>query len=406
MTGLHKKTQPDFKKILTATLIGLLLLFWVWMLIDLALNPTAGHANGSGAIFRWLSALTGIGTVVTALFILRRTTQTRIGTLLLLWGIGATGWSLRADWVSVQAGVAANSLFAFIFFCISIPAALLLLFIFPDGKPYPRWLDRWLPLLTGILAVSGLFYLFGLDPQYVQGNLPNPFLIPALAGTGMLIFIATFFITMTIALVTLILRYRHGEEKARMQIRWMAWLLGVGILLSYLKEIFVPQNNITISVVGWIFWQSFVTIGIGVAILRHRLWDIDFFIRKTLVYGVLTVLLGLIYFGLVTVLQNLLAGISNQQSPLAIVISTLAIAALFNPLRTRLQAFLDRRFYRSKYNAEQALNSFAQFSRTETDIAALTGELANVTENTLQPAFTSIWMKDEARRVRAEGREA
>ncbi len=143
---------------------------------------------------------------------------------------------------------------------------------------------------------------------------------------------------------------------------------------------------------------AILPVTIGVAILRYRLWDIDVVIRKTLVYAVLTALLALVYLGGVILLQRLFGSVTGvEQSPLAVVVSTLVIAALFVPLRRRIQNGIDRRFYREKYNAQQALAQFSQTARNETNVDALNGELVRIVQETMQPERVSIWMRETKR---------
>ncbi len=390
--------RRDANRILGNLVLGLLLVFWLWMLFDLIAHPVSAGPNAGGPVFRWLSALAGIITVLTALFVMRRVPDNLVGPLLLLWGVGASGWSLRSEWANVQVGTLATTAFGVVFFCISCPAAILLLLLFPDGKPYPSRLARWLPPLTGLLVVAGMFYMFGFYAPDSPGNIPNPLYIPALRGAGQMVYLAAFLVGMVIALVTLALRYRSGDERLRLQIRWLAWLLGVGILLGVIpfERLIGQPVALWFVLFTFIFWQSFLAVGIGVAVLRHNLWDVDVVIRKTLVYSVLTALLALVYFGSVVLLQALfgrLAGV--EQSTLAVVVSTLVIAALFTPLRRRVQDTIDRRFFRKKYNAQQVLAQFAQTARDETDLDALLAELARVVDETLQPEHVSIWLRKQ-----------
>jgi hypothetical protein len=140
-----------------------------------------------------------------------------------------------------------------------------------------------------------------------------------------------------------------------------------------------------------------IPISIGIAILRYRLYDIDTLINRTLVYGSLTVLLAVVYFGGVTATEALFQTLTGQQKlpQLAVVVSTLVIAALFNPLRLRIQAFTDRRFYRSKYDAAKTLESFSAKLRDETDLDALSNDLVGVVRETMQPAHVTLWLQPD-----------
>jgi hypothetical protein len=149
--------------------------------------------------------------------------------------------------------------------------------------------------------------------------------------------------------------------------------------------------DLLLNVVGYLT----LPVTIGISILRYRLFDIDLLIRRTLQYSLLSGLLALTYFGSITVLQRLF--FANQQSEISIVLSTLAIAALFFPLRNRVQEFIDKRFYRKKYDAQKVLAEFAATCRDETDLDKLTARLAEVIDETLQPEKVSVWIKDDTK---------
>jgi hypothetical protein len=181
----------------------------------------------------------------------------------------------------------------------------------------------------------------------------------------------------------------------RAQLRWLGLGLGLGLGLPFAIMLIVvtiygemPEGSLDFLL--WFF--LLVPISLGIAITRYRLFDIDVIIRKTLMYAVLTGALGLLYFGLVTLLQSLSASVFGRQSPVITVLSTLAILTLFNPLRRRIQDFIDRRFYRKKYDAEKALEQFAMAARNETDIQCLNEALLEVVQETVQPESVSLWL--------------
>ncbi|MDX1418267.1 MAG: hypothetical protein R3293_28965, partial [Candidatus Promineifilaceae bacterium] len=139
---------------------------------------------------------------------------------------------------------------------------------------------------------------------------------------------------------------------------------------------------------------ALIPLSIALAILKYRLWDISFVVRRTLVYGLLSIVLALIYFGSVIVLQRLFSAVSRQQSPIVIVVSTLIIAGLFSPLRGKIQEMIDRRFDRQKYDAALALDRFAKIARDEVDLNRLSAELINVVQEAIQPEHASLWLAD------------
>jgi hypothetical protein len=159
----------------------------------------------------------------------------------------------------------------------------------------------------------------------------------------------------------------------------------------------LPESPATVWIwpVLFLAGASTIPVAVGIAILRYRLYDIDLIINRTLVYGSLTVLLAAAYVGSVVGLQAALRVLSGQESTLAVVASTLVIAALFNPLRRRIQSFVDRRFYRRKYDAARTLEGFSTKLRDETDLDALNDELVRVVRETMQPAHAGLWLRPE-----------
>jgi hypothetical protein len=204
-----------------------------------------------------------------------------------------------------------------------------------------------------------------------------------------------------------ILRYRQNSTLlGRQQTKWI--LLGIFLLILGFPIWFLAFGGIVpvtaglprllVSMGGWltnILIILALPVTMAIAITRYRLWDINLVIRRTLQYGLLTGLLALIYFGSVILLQSLTKNLFGEQSPLVIVLSTLAIAALFNPLRTRIQDFIDRRFFRRKYNAEQAMAQFAATARDEVDMDKVTHALLEVVEDSMQPEVVSLWLKSD-----------
>jgi hypothetical protein len=177
--------------------------------------------------------------------------------------------------------------------------------------------------------------------------------------------------------------------------KWLLLTVGIPIALFLILSLYEEVSGNEPANFIWGAVYLMIPIGLGISLLRYKMFDVDTVIRKTAVYTILTVLLALVYFGLVIVLQRLLLPMTGDATPV-VVLSTLLIAALFMPLRRRVQAFIDRRFYRRKYDAEQVLARFAAAARDETDLDALTAELVRVIEETMQPERVSIWLREPA----------
>jgi hypothetical protein len=271
---------------------------------------------------------------------------------------------------------------------VSVPTFFLL---FPSGRFVPRW-TRWSML---IFVLYEVWYVF--QPNADLGQL---------AAVGSLVFAA-----LILGLVGLqIYRYhRISTVRERQQTKWvvfgLALALGgfalflISVNLFHLRELnssALARVLLPITVTYGLL--LFIPISIAFAILRSRLYDIDTLINKALVYGLLTGLLAAVYAGLILGLQALVRGLTNQDSNVAIVISTLAIAALFQPLRRLLQNFIDRRFYRRKYDAVRTLEAFSASLRHEVDLATLSEHLVGVVQETMQPTHASLWLRQPSRR--------
>jgi len=283
-----------------------------------------------------------------------------------------------------------------LFYLLSALATLsfvLLLYLFPDGRFVPGWL-RWPALLFAVLAL--------IDPlvRVVVGETAT--------GQLSLVLMLTMLGALILGIAGQIYRYRRvSTSLERQQTKWVIGGL-TGMILaifvySYVYELApappgrarLITNVFTYS--GLFVLLTLFPITLMFSILRYRLWDIDLIIRRTAVYGLLTGALALIYFGSVVVMQNIAQGLTGRagDSPLIIVASTLLIAALFQPLRRRLQDAIDRRFFRRKYDAAQTLAAFAQSARDEVELEALSGELVRVVQETMQPERVTLWLVRE-----------
>jgi hypothetical protein len=269
---------------------------------------------------------------------------------------------------------------------------------FPTGRLLSR---RWRPVLlitlVGIIGqalAQGLLDLFDEIPELEKTGM-EPILMRANELMGFILIIA-----IICSILSLIIRFVRSRGDERTQMKWLVYTAVMSISLMLLMSFTLGEDSLLLGIFSSAI-PIYLTIAIGIAILRHQLFDIDLIIRRTLQYSLLTGMLALVYFGSVVILQSLAENLTGEQSPLVIVLSTLAIAALFNPLRTRVQDFIDRRFYRKKYDAEKALAQFAITARDEVELGQLTSALLGIVEETMQPEQVSLWVIPERRKPRA-----
>ena len=281
---------------------------------------------------------------------------------------------------------------------------LFLLPLFPNGRLLS---PRWRPLLWGTVGFVVLFtlvsWLSSVSVDFRLASVRNPLGLELevvdLLGEAMYLVLPLLLVPSGAAAIV---RFRRSRGDERQQLKWFAYAVALMVVLfgSWLSLAiagFVPSNALiwTVPLIG-------LPIAVGIAVLRYHLYDIDLVINRTLVYGALSVTLAAVYFGGVVGLQYVFRTLTGSASQLAVVASTLAIAALFIPLRRRIQDFMDRRFYRKKYDAAKTLGTFSAKLRDETDLDALNEELVAAIRETIQPEHVSLWFREPNDRKRAE----
>jgi hypothetical protein len=281
-----------------------------------------------------------------------------------------------------------------------------LILLFPDGRlPSRRWrLLAWLSGVVIVLMSAGNALTPG--PMEDLPGIRNPFGLEgypwiADATEGIILL---FPVCILASALSLVVRFFRSGGEEREQIKWLAFAASiVGLVSSFLiPTILVPEA----AGGTHLLWENLledamilsfagIPVAVGTAILRYRLYEIDIIINRTLVYGSLTATLIALYFGGIVLLQRVFVALTGQKSTLAVVTSTLIIAALFNPLRRSIQSFIDRHFYRRKYDARKTLEAFSAKPRDEADLEALNKELVGMVRNTMQPAHVSLWLRPE-----------
>jgi hypothetical protein len=319
----------------------------------------------------------------------------------LSWGVAHftseyAAYALLAAPGSLPAGEAT----AWIYSWVWVPGLGLIVFLpllFPSGRlPSPRW--RPIAWLSVLLAGAGAIMASFSPGPGVGFSIRNPFGIESLPNLNEQLQ-ALMFALIFVASVSLVVRLHHARGVERQQIKWVAYAGALGGGAS------LPTYTVLEAVdLRWLHLVGYVPalVGIvgvptavGIAITRYRLYEIDLLINRTLVYGTLTVTLIALYFCGIVVSQRAFVLLTGEKSTLAVVASTLLIAALFTPFRRLIQGFIDRRFYRSKYDARKALEALSAQLRNETDLEALSDNLVGVVRETMQPAHVSLWLRPE-----------
>ena len=283
-----------------------------------------------------------------------------------------------------------------------------ILLLFPSGRfPSRRWRTvGWVIVLSSLASLLSSSFIPWPEGAAV-GPFENPFvLIEGPLATTIADYwavpLTVVFIAIIASAVSVLRRLRRAKGEERQQLKWFtlgASFVGLLMLINVIYASILVLGEVPEFVPQWV-WDvanqaAYVALfgGIAVAILKYRLYDVDLVIRRTLVYGILTAVLVLIYFGTILSLQSALLILTERsQSEMTTVLSTLAIASLFNPLRTRIQGFIDRRFYRSKYDAQRTLVLFGKTLRSAVELDVLTDDLVQIVRETLQPEHVSLWL--------------
>lgn len=344
--------------------------------------------------------------VLIALLVLRHTHRNVTGLFLLMYAVAVMQSTLRtASPLQLLSNVINGAWLGL----------WLLPLYFPDGTAYPKRFQRWIRAHSVVTAVLfGLAFTFEPTAEVILPNgplvrVPSPLTVPALHSVApILSFLQglTWISSVLLIIPSLLLRYRASRGLVRQQLKLFVWafvmLVGLFIMLLPFFETssleaarrFGPFTPIFVLYEAVIFPAAPFAV-VGYAVLRHRLYDIDVIIRRTAAYSVVTALLGAVYLGVVTLLQELFSRLVGSESPLAIVISTLTIAALFTPLRNRVQQTVDRVFYRRKYDAKTIIDQFGESLRDEMDVEHIQDALFDVVMETMQPEYVGLWLKSE-----------
>ena len=361
-------------------------LFWVLSVIYVTVGALIVSRRPENPV-GWILFGTGFVGISLGIFAQNYATYALMATDVSLPGWKYAGWV--SDWPSLP---------------IFTLATTLLLLLFPTGRLSSRWwrIVVWMAVSGSVMVALG--DALAPRPLDTLSSVENPVGIGGVAGRLAVasdkIGIYLSLTSVLLAAASLILRLVRARGEERQQLKWFAF--AAVMLIGGFSAAFSLQYSSRINEIGWFvgfLGFFFFPIAVGISILRYHLYDIDVIINRTLVYGALTVMLAAVYFGSVAGLQRLLSPLTGESNQLATVASTLLIAALFTPLRRRIQEFIDRRFYRRKYDAVTTLEAFSAKLRDETDLDTLGSGLVSVVRETMQPEHVSLWLHSREDRV-------
>jgi hypothetical protein len=354
--------------------------------------------------YYWLeTSMVAVGYSTVGAIVASRLPESPIGWLFCAIGLSFAVVHFSAEYtiyalVAPSRSLPAGEVFAWLTSWVGIFGLGLVVFLdllFPNGRlPSARW--RWFARFTAIALLPAVI-LSALSPDLIISNtLDNPLGVEGLPDVIRAIE-AFMYALIVVGVSSMLGRLRHAGRIERQQIKWFVYATVVVISGVILKNTLYPAVGVM-----WVWWVGLILtavgvvsspVAMGVAIFRYRLYGIDMLINRTLVYGSLTATLLALYFVSIVLLQSLFVVLISEKSTLAVVASTLVIAALFTPFRRRIQSVVDRRFYRRKYDARKTLEAFSARLRNETDLNALSEDLVGVVRETMQPTHVSLWLR-------------
>jgi hypothetical protein len=356
----------------------------------------------------WLGNVLVVIDATVGAIVASRRPENLVGWLLCLSGVAVSTstftslyavYALLARTGTLPAGEASAWIAAWIL-PIIIGLQISYLLLFPTGRlPSRHW--RWLAWLTGAFVVVGVITSAFSSEAYLGalGPIRNPLGIEGFTDVWRFVLITMAPLLYGATALSVLVRLRIAGRVERQQLKWFAYAVAIYAAATALNvATFAVDGPRWFALTGVVIFTAAgpaTTIAIGIAILRYRLYDIDLLINRTLVYGSLSAMLVVLYFGGVATTQAIIQALTGREElpQIAIVASTLVIAALFNPLRRRIQSFIDRRFYRNKYDAAKTLEDFSVKLRDETDLGALSNDLVGVVRETMQPSHVSLWLR-------------